>query len=290
MRHASFAVMVMCGATLSVPVLAAEVRIEQHGNQFDLTVSVKNGPQDPPRPVQKNQSGTFVFQIAQTMFAESAYVDRVFVLKWSPREVDKPALGAKPFSLEIPVTLRSWQTDDILIEAWPFDGIGNGKLTEYERLSNPGDQWRKLTASLQQASHYSHRVRPTTPEARRAYNSAVDALVAIANEVDWLSPPLGLEKLIRESFERYSDKRGSLLEALRSVDERIWRDLPIIQTKLRGRDCESMRQTFAYLERRREDIQRDYRLPTKRNLQLDKAKEQAEHSACSAPPVRSTSQ
>lgn len=264
--------------------MAGEVHIQPFGADFELTVAVKNGPFDAAVAVtEKHQSGAYVYRFDQTTFATSAYAWPIFVLTWKPKAPDRPVRGAGEYSMEIPVTLRSWEVSEVrVIKAWPFDGIGGSKLWEYERLTSPEDQWRKLMASMQLADHYGRRVRPTAGETRRAYNTAVNALVAVALGNDWVRTPLGFERWVREAFERDEAKRGSLLEALRDVDDLLWRDLKIIEEKLSDKKCEVLRKSFAELMQRREENRRVYRLDAPGFPELDRIRERMLKAACPA--------
>ncbi len=257
---------------------AGQVRITPVGEAFDLAVSVKSTRFDQTTPVPADADGVFVFSFDQGLFGQSAYVERIFVLTWTPRAPDSPATGVRVFSVELPVLLRFWKVDDIYpIKAWPFDGIGDAKMAELEDLTNPEDQWRKLFASLQQADHYAHRVRPTTGEARRAFNTAVDALVSIATgtEARWLRAPVGLGEQIQDSFARDQRKRDSLFVALQNVESLVWRDLSD-SSQLRQIACDLVPGTFAYLDRRRSDDQQSYRLQvTNSEDLLDQVQQQA---------------
>jgi len=260
---------------------AGEVRIEANGKFFELKVSVKNGPFEPKNSLE-NPSGAYVYPFDDKLFEGSAYVGRIFVLDWKPLEADKPAAGVAEYSLEIPVTLRSWKANEIiLIRAWSFDGTGENKLSEYERLSSPELQWRKLMASLQQADHYARRVRPTAGQTRRAYTTALNGLVEISKSVDWLSAPLGSEKWIREAFED-EDKAGSLLEQLRKVDDAIIvRDVRTLEQKLIGRNCDFVRNSVAYLVQKRDENKAAYRLDSPLYPEVDALKQRVEKAACS---------
>jgi hypothetical protein len=285
MSPTSHCLAALCAALLAAPSFAGEIRIEPHEAHFDLAVAVQLVPFTSRILLPKNQSGVYVYTFDDTMFANSAYAQPTITLTWTPKKPDTPATGVRQYFVDIPVTLRSWRADEVvLIEAWPLDGKGDKVLAEYEGLYRFADQWRKLLASLQLADHYRHRLRdPTDALARRAFNAAVTALGTIAPKADWLNPPQGLEVLIRESFANDDHKRGSLLEAMRGVDELIFGDLKIIEEKLRerGRGCAFIRQTFADLKRRREEHKRTYMLPPTFLVPgLDQTGERMEKAAC----------
>jgi hypothetical protein len=280
----------LCVAALcaALPVgqgFAGEVHIRPQGDQFDFTVTVKSDVRDsqPGTPVE-NKSGIYVYPFDDSTFANSAYQQRVFVLTWKRRTPDVPALGVRDiYSIDIPVMLRPWMPSKLVIDAWPFDGSGAAKLQEYEDIVKPAEQWRKLLASLQLADHYIYRLKPPhdpAPEARRMLNAAITALSLIAPYADGLSTPSGLEALVRKYYEDNEGKRGSLLEAMRKVDELILdADLRIIEAKLRG-SCDFVRQSFVDLARRREEIQRTYKLPEPGRPELDRIRQRMEQAAC----------
>lgn len=241
---------------------AGTVTIENASRQFSLSVRVKDNPQDGSTPLTGN-GGVFETQFSASDFQRSAYARRIFVLTWTPLEADKPATGVRPFTLELPVLLRAWRVDDrYTIRADAFEGIGNRWLTYYEQMTNAEDQWIRLFASLQQADHYSHRIRPTVPEVRRAVNTAVDGLSRIAQNlpVTWLEPPLGLQQKLDHALADDARKRAQLSEALANVNSLVWRDVPELERVLSGRSCEVIRNTVGDLDRRRRDDPRSFAL------------------------------
>jgi hypothetical protein len=271
-------------ACSAIPAHAGRIVIEPKGDDFTVSVAIKNELFATLTPLQKAPDGTFSFDFDASAFADSAYAFRVIVINWKRNADNKPVTGVRDFELEIPVILRKWHVNDIYrIPAWSFDGIGERKLSEYEGLLNPEDQWRKLFASLQQADHYSHRVRPTAPETRRAYSTAIKALTEIAKgyDVKWLRPPAALDDRLREAFEREPKKRDSLLVAVGEIEGLLWADLNGIETRLGDLTCKAAGETFDYLDRRRAEDTEAYKRQVGDSLKLlDSKREVVVSRAC----------
>ncbi|SMC68785.1 hypothetical protein [Rhizobium sp. RU36D] len=165
--------------------IAGSVRIEPPSSLFSLSVRIKDSPQDGSDPLTPDKRGIYTFEFGPKLFERSPYIRRIFVLTWTPLSEHIPARGVQPFSLEIPVLLRSWRVDDeYTIRTDGFQGIGDRWLSKYELMTNPEEQWLRLIASLQISDHYSQRIRPTVPEAGRALNTAIDSLIPTSNDAD----------------------------------------------------------------------------------------------------------
>ena len=240
---------------------AGEVRLMPEGKDFTVSVAVKTSPFDPERKLAEGPDGNFSYAFDASSFADSAYLERIFVVTWTPVVADKPAKGVQPFSMELPILLRAWRSDQVYVLKMPtFDAINGETLERLEQLSNPGDLWRKFFASMQQSDHYAHRIRPTSPQAKRALRTAVNGFVAIAGGVNdrWLRAPSGLPDKIRQVFELDERGRESLLAAVDQADALLWQELMRVEELMepslpQATACKSATGAFDYLDTRYRD-------------------------------------
>ncbi|WP_156907370.1 hypothetical protein [Thalassobaculum salexigens] len=242
---------------------AGTVRIVPKGEHFSLTVSVKDNQFSESTLIRRNDDGVFIYEFTEELFSDTAYEERIFVLTWSPKTENIPATGVQPISLEVPVLLRAWElTENYIIDAWPLDGIGNEQMTEYELITDSEGQWRKYFASWHQADHFIRRLRPTVGQARRALNTSVEGLkkISINTTVPWLLPIIGMEDVIRRSFQYDQHKRDSLIDAIHEVESLIWTDLNGMESKLNGKNCNVISRTFTYLETLRNKENKIYKI------------------------------
>lgn len=252
----------------NAPARAGTVEFKVDTQDFDVSVEVRDGPMSASEPLAAG-SGTFTYTFDASAFKVSAYARRVFVIEWTPKEADKPALDLKPFVLELPILLRSWRVaDKYEIPLSGFKGANNLWLGRYENMTNSGDQWTRAFASLQQAAYLSDAIRPTIPQVSRALNTAVDALSQIAlpgSGVYGIEPPLGLSKVLQNALDP-SDRRFSILSnALSNMNSMLWRDVPDIGRHLSDASCEVVQGTIEEYEARRRDDPKSYDLQFKPN-------------------------
>jgi len=253
LRRNSLIAAIIAGCSIASPAFCGEIKFEPEKNDFELSVNVRDTPFDDGEALAKDGEGNFVFEVTQDLFRTSGYSEKIFTLQWTPLQPDHPARGVKSFSLDLPVVLRAWTMQrNILIKSGAFAGISLDRLNLYERLSNPQEQWLKFFASLQQFDHFSHRVRPTLPEARRALNTAVDGLVTIsrAPKPILIGTPPNLSKNIEEAFVDQDNKRISLMTALQNVDSLIWKDVLTFSSVLAPLSCDQIKGTFSFLDER----------------------------------------
>lgn len=241
---------------------AGVVRIETAAKYFDVNVSVKNTAQG-ARIQLPQMDGVFQLMFGPQDFENAAYARRILVLTWTPKENNKPATGVSSFTLELPILLRGWRTDDeYTMRVGGFEGIGQRFLSRYEEMTTLDDQWLRLFASLHQADHYSQRIRPNVPEAGRALNTAVDGLNNLARSfsVAWLEPPLGLQQKIELAFDADNRRRATLSEALSNVNSQLWREVSELERILQDKNCAYARNTIAEFDRKRQTDPRSFEL------------------------------
>lgn len=278
---------ILCAITSWRDVSSGEIRIHPKplNGPFNLEVSVKDTLHSGGTSISSNDENIYVFSFDESNFENSSYKEYILTIKWIPIEANRPVRGVESYTIEIPIILRRWRLEDSYnIQAWSFGGIGNRYLTKYERMYNPGDQWRKFFSSLQQIAYYTHRTRPNVPEAKRAFRSAVDALTIIArdSEVYWIEPPHGIEERINDSFGQTDTKRRrAIVRSVDNIRSLIWRDLNNIENDLAHISCDQFYATFSYLEDRRERNKISYRLQVSQDsMLLENKKRLVESRVC----------
>lgn len=235
---------------------AGEVKLVPDGSDFKVSVSVKETSFDTEQPLTAGADGSFSYPFGPETFAKSAYAERIFVITWAPLVADKPAKGVREFSIELPILLRSWRADEVYVVKMPtFTTINGAALTSLEQLSNPGDQWKKFFVSMQQSDHYSHRIRVTSPEAKRSLRTAINGFVAIAGGVKdrWIRLPSGLPEKIRQVFEQDERTMASLSSAVDQADSLVWQELMKIESLMENASCDAAKGALDYLDARRRD-------------------------------------
>lgn len=258
---------ILCAIASWQDVNSGEIRVHPRplNGPFNLEVSVKDAPHSGSTSISPNDENIYVFSFDEGNFGNSAYKEYIITMEWDPKEDDEPVMGVESYAVEIPIILRRWRlADSYNIYAWSFSGIGNRYLTRYERMHNSGDQWQKFFASLQQVAHYTHRIRPNVPEAKRAFHSAIEALKRIAgeSEIYWIKPPHGIEERIDDTFGRIDTdrRRAAILKSIHNIRSLIWHDLNNIENNLAHISCDQFYATFADLERWRREDEISYRL------------------------------
>jgi hypothetical protein len=156
-------------------------------------------------------------------------------------------------------------------------------LGELENLRNSEDLWRKFFAALGMADHYARRVSPSSGLTQRALNISIDALVHIATDAPghWLLSPFGLDDVVGKSFADDTSKQASLRLALLNVDSLIWKDLPAFEANIGSASCAFVQATFDYLDNRRSEDEKAFRLQVAAESKLFEEKRKiVESRAC----------